>query len=132
MSGSGSIQHKDQMEDIYPWGNSFDQNRVPKPFTGRNSSSPDDVFAHRDGSSPFGVLDLVGNIWQWTDEYIDEHTRSAVIRGGSYYRPKGSDWYFPNGETHYRLDQHNKYLLMGPALDRSATIGFRCAADSGL
>jgi len=37
---------------------------------------------------PFGVLDIAGNAWQRTDEYLDEHTRAAVIRGGSYYFPQ--------------------------------------------
>ena len=33
------------------------------------------------GSSPDGVEDLVGLVWQWTDEYQDEHNRAAVLRG---------------------------------------------------
>jgi hypothetical protein len=50
-----------------------------------------------------------------------------VLRGGSRYRPQGSRWYFPQA---YRLDQHGKYLLMAPSLDRAGTIGFRCARDA--
>ncbi|MGQ4828366.1 SUMF1/EgtB/PvdO family nonheme iron enzyme, partial [Enterococcus faecalis] len=72
------------------------------------------------------VMDMVGNIWQWTDEYVDDHTRAAIVRGGSYYQPQGSIWYFPQA---YRNYQHGKLLLMGPSYDRSATLGFRCAAD---
>ena len=71
-------------------------------------------------------MDMTGNVWQWTDEYRDEHTRAAILRGGSYYRPSGSNWYFPENP---RLDQHGKYLLMAPSRDRSAMIGFRCAVD---
>jgi iron(II)-dependent oxidoreductase len=88
---------------------------------------PSDVDVHLRGASPFGVMDLVGNVWQWTDEYVDEHTRYAILRGGSHYQPQGSRWYFPQG---YELSQHGKYLLMAPSLDRSATIGFRCVMDS--
>ncbi len=55
------------------------------------------------------------------------HTRSAIVRGGSYYRPEGSKWYFRQA---YQSDQHGKLLLMAPSMDRSRTIGFRCAADS--
>ena len=63
---------------------------------------PDPVDAHPKGASPFGVMDLVGNVWQWTDEFIDEHTRAAILRGGSYYQPQGSIWYFPQA---YRTER---------------------------
>lgn len=88
---------------------------------------PDDVAAHLEGASSFGVMDLVGNVWQWTDEYLDEHTRGAILRGGSYYQPQGSIWYFPQA---YRNDQHGKLLSMAPDYDRSAAVGFRCVADA--
>ena len=87
----------------------------------------DDVDAHPGGARPFGVVDMVGNVWQWTDEYVDEHTRAAILRGGEYYRPHGSIWYFPQT---YRLDEHQKYLLMSPGHDRAGTIGFRCVVDA--
>ena len=48
----------------------------------------------------------MGNVWQWTDEYVDAHTRMAIVRGGSHY------------------------LLMAPGLDRSGAIGFRCVRDA--
>ena len=40
---------------------------------------PDDVDAHPPGASPFGVMDMVGNVWQWTDEYVDDHTRGGIL-----------------------------------------------------
>jgi formylglycine-generating enzyme required for sulfatase activity len=111
----------------YPWGNDWDEARVPATNRGRTLRAPDDVDAHPDGASPFGVLDLVGNVWQWTDEYEDEHTRAAVLRGGSGYQPQTSHWYFPQA---HRLDQHGKYLLMAPSKDRSGCVGFRCVVDA--
>jgi formylglycine-generating enzyme required for sulfatase activity len=111
----------------YPWGDDWDAARVPAPNRGRRLRAPDDVDAHPDGASPFGVLDLVGNVWQWTDEYVDPHTRAAVLRGGSAYQPQTSHWYFPQA---YRLDQHGKYLLMAPCKDRSGMVGFRCVVDA--
>ncbi|WP_082648240.1 formylglycine-generating enzyme family protein [Lysobacter capsici] len=111
----------------YPWGNDWREDAVPALNRGRRLRAPDEVDAHPAGASMFGVLDLVGNVWQWTDEYHDEHTRGAVLRGGSSYQPQTSHWYFPQA---YRLDQHGKYLLMAPSKDRSGCIGFRCVVDA--
>lgn len=100
---------------------------APVQDSGRVLPPPSDVDAHPKGASPFGVMDMVGNVWQWTDEYRDDHTRAAIIRGGSHYRPAGSLWYFPEA---YRNDQHGKLLLMAPSIDRSGTLGFRCVKDT--
>jgi gamma-glutamyl hercynylcysteine S-oxide synthase len=110
----------------YPWGNAWNADAVSAADKGRNLTSPDPVGAHPQGASPFGIQDMVGNVWQWTDEYQDDHTRAAVLRGGSYYQPQGSIWYFPQA---YRNDEHGKLLLMAPSEDRSGTIGFRCVMD---
>ncbi len=112
---------------VYPWGGKWEPGAVPTPDQGRTMRGPDDVDAHPAGASPFGVMDMVGNVWQWTDEYIDEHTRAGILRGGSYYQPQGSVWYFPQA---YRNDQHGKLLLMAPSKDRSGALGFRCVKDA--
>jgi len=111
----------------YPWGNEWQPAAVPVPDRSRNMRGPDVVDAHSEGASPFGVMDLVGNVWQWTEEFVDEHTRAAIVRGGSYYQPQGSIWYFPQA---YKLNEHGKLLLMSPSMDRSAALGFRCVADA--
>ena len=110
----------------YPWGSEWSDDAAPAPDTGRNMKPASDVTAHPKGASPFGVEDLVGNVWQWTDEYVDEHTRAGILRGGSHYQPQGSHWYFPQA---YRLDEHGKYLLIAPSKDRSGAVGFRCVQD---
>jgi len=111
----------------FPWGNTWDANAVPAPDNARTMRGPGPVDAHPQGASPFGVMDMVGNVWQWTDEFTDDHTRAAIVRGGEYYQPQGSMWYFP--ET-YRLDEHGNFLLMAPSMDRSGGIGFRCVQDA--
>jgi iron(II)-dependent oxidoreductase len=111
----------------YPWGETWQADAVPVPSHGRALNEPDNVDAHPSGASPFGVMDMVGNVWQWTDEYTDDHTRAAILRGGSHYQPVGSIWYFPQA---YRNDEHGKLLLMAPSYDRSGTLGFRCVEDA--
>jgi formylglycine-generating enzyme required for sulfatase activity len=111
----------------YPWGNDWEPANVPTPDTGRTMRPADLVDAHPKAASPYGVLDLVGNVWQWTDEFMDEHTRAAIVRGGEHYQPQGSIWYFPHA---YRNDEHSKVLLMAPSYDRSGGVGFRCVRDA--
>jgi iron(II)-dependent oxidoreductase len=111
----------------YPWGNQWDASAVPEPEKNRTMRGPDPVDTHPKGASPFGVMDLVGNVWQWTDEFTDEHTRGAILRGGSYYQPQGSIWYFPQA---YKLNEHGKLLMMSPSMDRSGAVGFRLVEDA--
>jgi len=126
---SGEWQYAAQGTEgrAYPWGN---ERTTAASLLLRTAGCKDcqPTWTHTpQGVSAFGVLDLVGNVWQWTDEFQDDHTRAAILKGGSYYRPDKSGWYFPQARE---LTQHGKYLLLAPSLDRSATIGFRCVADA--
>jgi gamma-glutamyl hercynylcysteine S-oxide synthase len=112
---------------LYPWGNEWKDQALPPPDHGRVMRAPTNVDAFPKGASAFGALDMVGNVSQWTDEFRDEHTRAAIVRGGAFYQPRGSIWYFPQT---YRLDEHQKFLLMSPGRDRAGTIGFRCVLDA--
>ncbi len=111
----------------YPWGQEWNASMVSPPDHGPTRRPPADVTAFSHAASPHGVLDLVGNVSQWTDEFRDEHTRAAIVRGAASYQPLGSIWHFPQT---YRLDEHQKYLLMSPGRDRSGTIGFRLVVDA--
>jgi formylglycine-generating enzyme required for sulfatase activity len=81
-----------------------------------------------DGRSPFGVFDLCGNVWEWTEsERSDGRTRFALLKGGCYYSLTRSAWYADGGPRPNRFVA--KYLLSWPGVDRSATVGFRCVVD---
>ena len=47
-----------------------------------NGVGPDEVGIHPQSGSPFGVLDLSGNAWEWTAQQSGMDT--PVLRGGSY------------------------------------------------
>jgi formylglycine-generating enzyme required for sulfatase activity len=49
---------------IYPWGNQWDATRCNTSERGKIVTTPVDTYPH--GVSPYGVLDMVGNIWEWT------------------------------------------------------------------
>ncbi len=67
-------------------------------------------------------------VWNLTDsEHTDGRTRFCVVKGGSAYRPEGSDWYFDGGPQ--PPDVSARLLTLGAGLARSPWIGFRCAVD---
>ena len=72
----------------YPWGDAWDDGAVPVPDSTTTPASAAPVDALPRGASPFGVMDLVGNVWQWTDEFEDEHTRSAYCAAAAATGPR--------------------------------------------
>ena len=95
---------------LYPWGIDKDTNKYPAVVDqSHDAPARASVHAYDDASaaSPFGVRDLVGNVWQYTTEVRDTHTRAVILRGSANYRPAGSLWYFPQALENNR---HNKYV----------------------
>lgn len=106
-----------ESDRAYPWGRQANQSLYPMQVTGTVFPGPEPVGKYgNDALSPFGVGDMVGGVWQYTDEFDDIHTRGVILRGGSNYRPSTSSWYFPNPcnsatgtcDAGMPLTQHNK------------------------
>lgn len=49
---------------LFPWGNEWDGERVNSAESGRRFLTPVDAFP--DGASPYGCLNMAGNVWEWT------------------------------------------------------------------
>lgn len=88
------------------------------------------VGSYPAGANPYGLQDLVGCVWQLTNDlYMSGSYRYIIMKGGSYFKPSSSWWYVQGGprELHYR-----QYLLrVSPGFERNATVGFRCVKDGG-
>jgi len=108
----------------YPWGNAFDSTRCNY---GLGHTSP--VDAYPSGRSPYGVRDMVGNVWQLTNDVYDNGSYYFLtMRGGSYYNPTSSMWYVQGGP--WQVDRHQMLLMLSPGYDRNSTVGFRCVKDA--
>lgn len=107
----------------WPWGKTQDSSRYNESHGGTQP-----VTAHPNGASPYGVEDLVGNVWQWTASLMDNGRQLTVmLRGGSWYMPPKGRWWTPGGPR--RITENYPLPLAGPAMDRLATVGFRCVKD---
>jgi formylglycine-generating enzyme required for sulfatase activity len=93
---------------IYPWGDQADPNCANYRDTGIGTTSA--VGAFPDGASPYGLLDLSGNVYEWTRtiwdsgkypypyhlddgrESLEKESRKArrVLRGGAFFNDTGA------------------------------------------
>ena len=109
---------------LWPWGDTFQGTKCNNAF-GR----PTPVNTFPKGKSPFKVMDMVGNVWQLTNDVYDNGSYYfVIIRGGSYYNPTSSWWYVQGGPQ--QLDKTQMLLMVSPGFDRNATVGFRCVKDA--
>ena len=89
------------------------------------------VNSYPNGASPYGVLDLAGNVWEWTNDWYDDNYYSVspysnplgpvsgssrAVRGGDYSQMTGNLRVSVRTGTNPNLDFGYK--------------GFRCAADA--
>jgi formylglycine-generating enzyme required for sulfatase activity len=126
----------------FPWGNDFDCSQgnfddeqelddyvVPggPDCDGHGQSAP--VGSYPSGASPYGALDLAGNVWEWVADwyadnyyYVSPDSDPPGPASGSYRGLRGGGWYaaWENVRAAFRFYSE-------PA-GRYDGVGFRCAA----
>ncbi len=68
---------------LFPWGNEIDIPRCNTAELGAEGTTPVGMF--KDGVSPFGCYDMLGNVWEWTKTPYDEKGDFHVACGGAWY-----------------------------------------------
>jgi formylglycine-generating enzyme required for sulfatase activity len=116
---------------VYPWGNNYPS--ISLANYGGNVIQPMGIQtapsgSYTEGASPFGVLDMAGNIREWVNDYFDYSYYSTspyenpegpnkgvnIVRGGSW----SDSAVFLRSASRVQLDGTN------------ASTGFRCAMDA--
>jgi formylglycine-generating enzyme required for sulfatase activity len=103
---------------IYPWGDLFDAAQANTVDGERGGTTS--IGSYPSGTSPYGALDMAGNVWEWTSSifkpypYIAsdgreqiESTGDRVLRGGSWAH------LYKVARVAYRNDSQLNYLYVG-------------------
>lgn len=118
----------------YPWGNDFDITRANTPvrwaaLKRQGDTSP--IGAFPSGVSPYGLEDMSGNVWEWTESWYLPHpgNKQPSENYGEIYKVlKGGSWwdcsFYKCGISapSYNRSFFNPHV-------RNSSFGFRCAKD---
>jgi len=67
----------------YPWGDLFSPDRCNVSGAGIKDTSP--IRDFKPGASPYGCLDMAGNVWEWTKSAFQAGGKNRALKGGSWY-----------------------------------------------
>jgi formylglycine-generating enzyme required for sulfatase activity len=105
----GSKDHR-----TYPWGNEWDRTKCNNQELEQGGTTPVGIFP--EGASPYGVLDMTGNVWEWT----------TSIWGKDLYTPEFKYPYDPtDGRENQEEDATIHRILRGESFFASK-FGARC------
>jgi formylglycine-generating enzyme required for sulfatase activity len=115
---------------LYPWGNEFDKACGNTSESKIGTTTPVGQFSP-DGDSPYGCVDMSGNVWEWTSSlyrpypYRADDGREEAEAGGTHVQRGGS--YYQNAAAARGGYRNHDYRVNG-----LGSYGFRCGVVSRL
>ena len=87
---------------IYPWGESAPN--CDKANYGNCVGRPAAVGSYPAGASPYGALEMAGNVWEWVSDWYDDGYYASLAdhnpqgpSSGTYRGLRGGSWYDNSG-----------------------------------
>ena len=119
---------------LYPWGSEHDPSRAnvrDNPGLNEEGLLPAASFAI--GASPYGVLQMAGNAWEFVAERVTPSDQALQIFAELLDPPprRDEDWFTIRGGSYFEPLPKNVTYEWGavPARYRGVNIGFRCVKD---
>ena len=108
----------------YPWGELFDPSMANTG--GSVGAKPTEVGQYLGGASPYGCLDMAGNVYEWTSSWYKAYPGNQEIKKdyGQVYRVLRGGSYQTRSYDARCVKRH--YAPMDAS---RADYGFRCVAD---
>ena len=114
----------------YPWGNAAPNARLALFGAPYNSSAPVDAFP--DGASPYGILDMAGNQWEWVSSIYQPYPYKAddgrENQNAGPIRSTRGGGHDSNAEE-ISATHRGRLLSRNPKAGHH-NIGFRCASTN--
>jgi len=104
-------------ERVYPWGDAFDAGKCNCEESRIGQTTPVDKYSQ--GASPFGVLDMAGNVWEWCLNTYHKPFRTDII-GAEERCVRGGSWL--DTSLYLRSTFRDRYLTHSSG----NADGFRC------
>jgi formylglycine-generating enzyme required for sulfatase activity len=112
---------------IYPWGDAFDASRCNAQVSGPERTTPVGQY-HPAGDSPYGCVDVAGNVSEWTISQFrpypyDAHDGRENPLGGVERVTRGGSWHSPMLRVRVTSRGYNDPWFT------DNDVGFRCASS---
>jgi len=115
---------------LWPWGDFFDQDRGNVRPGGVEPDTRDTtpVGYYPEGARPYGVMDMVGNVWEWVADWYDESYYQVSSIRNPQGPSSGDKKAFRGGSWNSNIGGARSASRAGTPPDgRYFDIGFRCA-----
>jgi formylglycine-generating enzyme required for sulfatase activity len=120
------VARNGEQDTLYPWGNEWSDDRAD---VGTDSLKP--VGSYPQGASRLGVLDMIGNVWEWTSSKPSTYPGNNMLK----IAPNERDWLIVRGGSYVDIGRGELAITATrrrwvPATTKNPRLGFRLVREA--